>query len=179
MTRFYSCDDMSPSNDLSPVTPATLPTTMEQLSSHSELCGEWVGVPGTLEGFEEFLRVSEVGWAKRKLATQMVKVYQPKEEISCNQDNHWLIVRQTPVGIDTKEFVVGGPKFESTFGPEKNPGTGEAYFRDDKLIMDVQMADQSTETLRWVENGRLQEWVILKKNGQEAVLKTTLQKVAR
>lgn len=154
---WYSCASES-------FSPARLPQEVSKLS------GNWMGIPGTIEGFEEFLNVSGIGWAKRKLVTSMVKKFVPKQEIS-NQGNRFLIVIPSPFGVDTKEFIVDGPTFESTFGPEKVPGTGQASWDGDVLVMQIDCGTKTIEQRRWLDGDILRQTDKLTMGGRTATLK--------
>merc|ERR1712087_18093 len=119
----------------------------------------------------ELLVVNGSSWAVRKAALAMVMNARPPQQEISNDGDTFLVVITTQQGVDTKEFIVGGPSFESTFGPEKTPGTGQAVWEGDVLVLRVQMADKSSETRRWLEGDRLHETTTLTRRGKSATLK--------
>lgn len=143
----------------------------------SALSGQWEFILGEIQGFEDYLLLSGVSWAKRTMAKNLIGKFKVKMEIN-NSGDKFLIAVNLPTGVDTKEFVVGGPSFQSTFGPEKIPGTGEAGWEGDALVMNVRMTGQNTETRRWLESGVLIEQNKLFKDGKTAVMKRKFKKVA-
>lgn len=143
----------------------------------TQLAGTWEGIPGTIEGFGEFLDVSGCGWAKKRLAMSLVNTFTPRQEIS-NLGNCFLIVVKTPGGVDTKEFVVNGPPFEGTFGPEKALGTGVATWEGHVLVLRVTMPGKTTESRRWLSDEKLiqTDKLTMAANGRSAVLKRTFKR---
>lgn len=143
----------------------------------SDLCGTWTSVPGTMEGFDDFLMVSGANWVLRKAAAKMVESAKFKIEIS-NIGDKFLIVNTGPKGAETKEFVVGGPSFQSKFGPEKTPGTGKAVWDGGVLVLTAEMPGQTVVVRRELEGGFLKESTTLRKDGKSALLKRTYERTA-
>jgi hypothetical protein len=155
--------------------------TRKQPEAVSKLSGTWETIRGSVEGLSEFLDVTGVSWAKRKIANTLANKFVQRQEIS-NDFNSFLVVITNPggLGVDTKEFVVNGPPFEGTFGPEKKPGTGRAKWEGDTLVFSCIMDDVTTEQRRWLE-GELMiqtDKLTTLRNGRSAVLKRKLHRIS-
>jgi len=152
--------------------------TLGSLPEHgSALNGKWEGVAGSMVGLNEFLILAGVSWAVRTDATSISSIFVPRQEIS-SQSNTFLIAVKTPTGSDTKEFIVDGPRFEGTFGPEKAPGTGYATWEGDVLVIRVQMHGRISESRRWRDGDRMRQTLTLIKDGKNAVLKQAYKRAA-
>lgn len=172
--RFYSCEDLPTLEAIQAASPSRLDAVEE---GKPPLSGAWEGIPYSIEGMDEFLDVGGVGWAKKQLAKSLVNKFTPRQEITNNGNSFTIVVKQ-PRGVDTKEFVVDGPAFKGTFGPEKAPGTGLAYWDGDVLVMKVEMPDKTTESRRWIEDDTLHQTdkLTMAKTGRSAVLKRAFKR---
>jgi len=168
-------------SDASPQHRGSTESVLSQLKEIGGLSGTWEGIPHSIEGFEEFLTVTGVGWAKKQLAKSLINTFKPRQEIS-NKGNLYLIVVKQPIGApDTKEFLVDGPSFQSTWGADKALGTGQATWEGDHLVMRTKMADASkcigTEQHRYLEDGKLfQTDKIMMANGKSATLRRAFRR---
>merc|ERR1712232_639016 len=155
----------------------TIPPGANPCRQHPEFLGTWEGIPNSLEGFEDFLRASEVPFDRRREALRRSKTFVPKLEVRADGDK-FLIVIPTANGPEIKEFVMDGTAFNSTYGPEKTPGTGQAYWDDGVMVLTVQMADKRTVCRRWVHQDTLIEHITLTTLGSVSVLKRAYRKVS-
>lgn len=160
-------------------TPASLQAlpTIKSEPEGSDFSGMWEVIPSQTEGLESILEASEVGYLLRKAALALARTFVPKMEITI-EEQKFLIVVTGVKGPESMEFVVGGPSFTSTFGPQKLAGTGKAFWDGSVLVLDVQMNGQSTETRRWIEDGMLKDKTILKKGARVGVMTRTWKPIS-
>jgi len=129
-----------------------------------------------MEGLDEMLTVSKIGWVKKSMALRMAKYFIPRLTIS-NDDTSFRFVIQDPLRTVTKNYIVDGPQFSSTFGPWETPGTGRAYWDGDVFVLETETAAESTMNRKWLENGQLIEEATLYKDGASATLRGVYRRV--
>eukprot|EP00933_Yihiella_yeosuensis_P050993 TRINITY_DN48817_c0_g1_i2.p1 TRINITY_DN48817_c0_g1~~TRINITY_DN48817_c0_g1_i2.p1 ORF type:complete len:252 (+),score=46.95 TRINITY_DN48817_c0_g1_i2:19-774(+) len=182
LTRYFTCESFRDDDDAgesdAPVDNGQNTATLDALVGH------WEGVPGSLEGMEDMLKVSGANWALRKMAAKAAGSFVPKLEVS-REGSKVLLVSVTFKGVERTEVVINGPPFEGAFGPQQRKGIGKASVDGEVLVIKMELGttgDESLEIRRWidpwVEEDILQESITLRKGKESATMKRRFKKTA-